>query len=247
MKRILILFAALLSLLLMAPSGCGPQPTPNPPPNPPTAQGGTVGSGGSVGLGGTPAEGGSSAVAGAAGSTVAAVVFPPCNDVTAKAKPVVRHPLGPKRHAIKGRARASYQIVGGLRNVFHGSNVDCSTDQGPIGSCTGEAPVQIWATSPFLGTGTFASLNQLAYDVYSGATKRDNIRGDWPPNDTGSFGIYSMQEMVARGLFSGFKSARSFAELQELGQTRGCIVGTNWTDTMFAPDRVDQREPWVNH
>jgi hypothetical protein len=242
-----IFFPIVLAFAALA-LGAQCNPVPVPPPQPvatggavstggASASGGVVASGGQTGAAGSVATGGSAATSGA----VAVVVeFPACNPASQKASPVVRHVLGPKRKPIVKRPRSAYLIVGGLANVMHRSNVDFSTDQFGVGACTGEATTQIWATLPFPGFGTFESLNQLALDVYSDATKVDPFTGAWPPDDTGSNGDSAMRVAVKRKMFTGYKSVASFVELQELGQKVGCIFGSNWTDSMFAPDRCGQ-------
>jgi hypothetical protein len=239
-RRILILFASLLSLLLMAPSGCGPQPTPNPPPNPPAAQGGTVGAGGSVGLGGTPAEGGSSAVAGAAGSTVAAVVFPACSE-TMRAPMRVRPPMSgwhkDKSRAKHRKTRPSYQLVPGAESVFRAPNFSHALDQGSLGSCTGNAVAHALSTHPF----TLLLTEDDAVKIYRRATVIDPFPGTYPPTDTGSNGASAWQAAIDLG-YTSVRSTpiESLEELQTALQRVSCLLGTDWYDGFFEPTKCGE-------
>lgn len=227
----------------MAPSGCGPQPTPNPPPNPPAAQGGTVGSGGSVGVGGTPTEGGASTIAGAAGaagSTMAAVVFPACNE-TLKAPMHVRPPMSgwrkDKARAKRHKVRPSYQLVPGAESVFRSPNFPNALNQGSLGSCTGNAVAHALSTHPF----TLLLTEADAVRIYDLATTIDPFPGKHPPTDTGSNGVSAWQAAINLG-YTTIRSTPidTLEELQTALQRVPCILGTDWYEGFFEPTRCGE-------
>src|SRR3974390_862685 len=61
-------------------------------------------------------------------------------------------------------------------------------DQGALGSCTGNAMAGVLMTEPFWTTGRLLTESD-AVRLYSEATHLDNIRGNYPPDDTGSSGL----------------------------------------------------------
>lgn len=234
--RIMILLAALLSLLLTVPSGCGPRPTPNPP----GVGGSPAASGGSAGLGGTTAEGGSSAVAGAAGSTVAAVVFPACNEtlkVPMRVRPSMSGWHKDKARAKRRKARPSYQLVPGAESVFRSPNFPNALNQGSLGSCTGNAVAHALSTHPF----TLLLTEDDAVKVYDLATTIDPFPGKHPPTDTGSNGVSAWQAAIDLG-YTAIRSTpvESLEELQTALQRVPCMLGTDWYDGFFEPTKCGE-------
>jgi hypothetical protein len=234
-KRLHLALLTLLAVLSIG-WGCGPKPEPNGPVPPPaiggTASTGGAGSGGETARAGSPSNGGTTATG---GST--SVMWPECAPATQKARPVVRHKLGRKQGVITKRARASYTVLPlpdvGWKPLLGALN------QRDVGACTGFAALQCRLTSRWTWTGTtnIEALDLIALGIYSGATKRDPYAGSWPPNDTGSGGEWSLNEAVAQGYFSGYTAINTFEELQGAVQKQPCIVGTEWPDGFFSPDR----------
>lgn len=228
----------LLPLLLGAM--CNPKPVN--PPTPPAA-GGSVSTGGSPATGGVapvagaPAQTGGASTGGAATGGATAITWPECAPATQKARPVVRHKLGRRHGAITKRAKASYTVLP-LPDVAWRPLLD-SLNQRDVGACTGFATMQCRLTNRWvwLGTRDLEALDLIALGVYSGATSRDPFPGKWPGQDTGSLGQYALDEAIAQGYFSGYTAIQSFEELQGALQKQPCIVGTDWPDGFFAPDR----------
>lgn len=111
-------------------------------------------------------------------------------------------------------------------------------DQGNVGSCTANALLGVLVTGPFYVKGRdFTEADAQA--VYHEETQIDDrqIPGRWPPDDTGSAGIYSMK--VARK-HKWIKLYRHiFATETVLGTlvTRPVSVGIPWYQEMFDPDK----------
>lgn len=257
----LVLVACLLGLLLPAcpvlqtptPGGAGGMVTAG---SPQIYGGqGTAGaaeeSGGTTASGGASAAAGGAAVAGAAGASEI-IAWPVCAPPTQKAKPVdveaMRRLLG-RRHSgpITKRLRSSYAVLD-LPSVLWqplAPTLDQNhpPDGGPgLGSCTGNAGLQGRLSKPWTWGGTLdtAELEQLAIDIYGGATKRDPFEGSYPPDDTGSNGFSVMAEMRDRGLISSWDEVVTFEGLQRALQRGPCIMGSNWYTSMFTPDRCGQ-------
>lgn len=224
------------------------------------ATGGTVATGGaSIDVGGAAAgqPGAETGGAVATGGAPVAVEWPECDPPSQKAAPVVRHPLGRHRAAVTRKTRASYTIVEGLSDVGWLPLLD-SLDQKELGACTGFAALQCRLSAPWAWGGPveIEPLNQLARTIYSGATKRDPWPGTWPPTDTGSNGVSALDEAISRGIFGGYRTIETFEELQYAIQNGPCIIGTDWPEGFFAPDRCGRVKPtgavvggheWVIH
>lgn len=125
-------------------------------------------------------------------------------------------------------------------------------DQGSLGSCTGNAAagllgtdnaartgltsvtVQANAVDPTsVGTSVLPVDEDLAVDIYKLATSLDNIRGTYPPDDTGSSGIGAAKALKKLGLATGYTHAFSLDALKSALQTGPVMVGTVWLESMF--------------
>jgi hypothetical protein len=257
-RLIAVLLAALLAGALLA-SSCSLFPVSPVGPVNPTAAGssssggaapsGAAGAAGRLEAGGSANTGGAGAVAGApATGGSSAILWPKC-DETRKAGPIQRHPLQPRRKVIHKRKLASYQMLAGIESKFFEPLLNHALDQGALGSCTGEAPTGIRLSRPYtLATlpapwvqmSTAGDFEQLARDIYSGATKIDPYPGEWPPTDTGSNGDSAMRMAVQLGLFSAYRSIEAFTDLQASLQAGPCIFGSDWYTGMWQPDRGGQ-------
>lgn len=111
-------------------------------------------------------------------------------------------------------------------------------DQGQVGSCTGNALAQ-WLNTRFAKQGTDRVLTELhALKLYSAATRRDNIPGAYPPDDTGSSGLAVCKAGVSAGYLHGYKHVFGFKALLLALQHTPVIVGTDWYEGMFTPDKA---------
>jgi hypothetical protein len=116
-------------------------------------------------------------------------------------------------------------------------------DQGPLGSCTGNAGTNDEAADNIMGEGyvkdpkTNHVLDEdYAVQLYSDATKIDPYSGTYPPTDTGSDGLTIAKVLVSRKLITKYEHIFSL-DAAKAAITRGpFITGVNWYDGMFYPD-----------
>lgn len=117
-------------------------------------------------------------------------------------------------------------------------------DQGQLGSCTGNAAVNVLATYPFWTTDPVTSLlsatndkldEQIAVGVYSAATRLDAYAGTYPPTDTGSDGLSVAKVLLQQGRISGYQHAMSLAAALAALTKSTCMAGTVWRGDMFNP------------
>ena len=112
-------------------------------------------------------------------------------------------------------------------------------DQGDVGSCTGNAAVGALGTAPLFATlpENHPVLDEAeAVAVYSAATKVDNFRGSYPPDDTGSDGLSVAKVLKSLGLISGYQHAFSLTDALTALQKYPGITGVNWYEGMDSPD-----------
>ena len=249
-----VLTRTIACCLSLVATACPPIPTPAPPQPSPSA-GGMASVGGAGGSAGATAGGFGGTSATTAMTAVSSVVeFPACNPPSHKVAPIDRSKLklGRKKGALAKKRKVSYATDPSARKVFHGPLIASAPDQRDLGACTGYAALQCRLSQPFsLFTlpnpygerSTIADFEQLARDIYSGATKRDPWAGAWPTNDTGSNGESALKEAIYRGLFKSFVSVSTLAELQNALQSGPCIGGFDWYDGMFATTNCGQISP----
>lgn len=113
-------------------------------------------------------------------------------------------------------------------------------DQGDLGSCTGNATVGALGTGP-LFEALPPDLQQrlgepLAVKIYSEATRLDNFRGSYPPDDTGSDGLDAAKAAKADGFLSGYQHATSLAACYTAIAAGPFITGVSWMSGMDDPD-----------
>lgn len=126
-------------------------------------------------------------------------------------------------------------------------------DQGQVGSCTGNALTGVLGTDSAGRTattsvtvqadskgvfkaGTYALDESFALLAYTLNTKLDNIKGDYPAEDTGSTGIACGKTGKQLGLLSGYTHGFSLAALKSALQTGPAMIGIVWLNSMFNPD-----------
>lgn len=110
-------------------------------------------------------------------------------------------------------------------------------DQGDIGDCTANACLGMLMTEPFYnGTRTFTEADCVEF--YSYETRIDNavIPGAYPPDDTGSTGLFSMKAARSRGYITGYRHAFSLADAVALLGRQPISVGIPWLESMFDTD-----------
>jgi len=112
-------------------------------------------------------------------------------------------------------------------------------DQGNLGSCTGNAMAGWLGCSPHVSTPEDALKfdEDYAIRLYSLATRLDEFRGEYPPDDTGSSGLAVAKAARQLGDISRYQHAFSTNGILSALQRGPVIVGTSWTERMFYPDR----------
>lgn len=129
-------------------------------------------------------------------------------------------------------------------NVRH-RHFGAKLNQGNIGACTGFAGANCINTMPIRGSirpkPTMTNDNALAF--YRGATSRDPFPGAYPPDDSGSSGLYVCQEMQAEGLITSYEWAFGFQHGLEAIGLSPLMQGTYWTEDMFNPEADGRVRP----
>lgn len=110
-------------------------------------------------------------------------------------------------------------------------------DQGNVGACTAMAALGLMNTEPFVGSKLYTTDDALAF--YSRETRLDDsqIPGEYPPDDTGSTGLWSMKQLRADGLIGGYRHAFSINTVKKLLQVSPVSIGIPWYESMFTVDR----------
>jgi hypothetical protein len=132
-------------------------------------------------------------------------------------------------------------------------------DQGDVGSCTANALLGCLGTEPFasqLAERTYGKVDLPAFDealalaVYHEETILDEreIPGVYPPDDTGSAGLYAMKVAKRRGWVSSYRHGFSFSATVAALVNGPIMVGSAWLHSMFEVDRhgvieVDRASP----
>ncbi|WUH94539.1 hypothetical protein OG900_33285 [Streptomyces sp. NBC_00433] len=119
-------------------------------------------------------------------------------------------------------------------------------DQGDLGSCTGNAAEAFAGTDPVYfsipdsvtarPTGDPAVDEKQAVALYSAATALDNVRGNYPPTDTGSTGLAVAKAAQKAGLISGYQHAFTLDTALKALTASPLIVGVNWYEGFDNPD-----------
>jgi hypothetical protein len=119
-------------------------------------------------------------------------------------------------------------------------------DQGQLGSCTGNAAEALAGSDPLYDAISIAvkarpSTNpevaeQQAVALYSAATRLDDVRGQYPPTDTGSTGVAVAKAAQKAGLISGYQHAFSLDTALRALMVSPLIVGVSWYSGFDSPD-----------
>jgi hypothetical protein len=111
-------------------------------------------------------------------------------------------------------------------------------NQGDLGSCTGNAMVGWLGCEPHCsGTDQAAKYDEAyARDMYSQATRLDDIPGHWPDDDTGSSGNAVAKAARMLGEITSYSWAFTTAGLLHALQHGPVIAGIPWYERMSVPD-----------
>lgn len=114
-------------------------------------------------------------------------------------------------------------------------------DQGNLGSCTGNAMAQLLNTDPFAASRTAVKAGYLTEDdavtLYHDATVLDGYPGTYPPDDTGSSGLGVAKAAKKERFIKSYNHAFGLAHFLTALQLQPVIVGTDWTNGMFKPNK----------
>lgn len=105
-------------------------------------------------------------------------------------------------------------------------------DQGNVGSCTGNAMAGCLSTDPF----GYKFGEKDALRIYSLGTRRDRIRGVYPPTDTGCSGLGVMKAAVQLGLIAGYSHAFGIEHVLKSLTLGPGITGITWLEGCDNPD-----------
>lgn len=110
-------------------------------------------------------------------------------------------------------------------------------NQGNLGSCTANAALGCLVTAPF-GKAGVAYTEDDAVALYELETKIDDsqIPGEYPPDDTGSSGPWSMLALEKLGKIKTFVHTRSTHTALRLLNSGPISIGVTWFQSMFTPD-----------
>jgi len=110
-------------------------------------------------------------------------------------------------------------------------------DQGDLGSCTANAAISCLVTEPYGHKGV--SLTEAdAVALYELETKLDDsqIPGEYPPQDTGSTGPWSMQALMKQGKIKDYIHATSTHMALRMLNHGPISIGVPWFQSMFTVD-----------
>jgi hypothetical protein len=110
-------------------------------------------------------------------------------------------------------------------------------DQGDVGACTAMAALGVLNTEPFARSSLFTTRDALAF--YGLETQLDDsqIPGRYPPDDTGSTGLWSMKALKHEKLIDAYRHAFSLTTVKKLLQVSPVSIGIPWFNSMFTVDR----------
>lgn len=124
-----------------------------------------------------------------------------------------------------------------IRTVQHTEFV-APFDQGQLGSCTANAALGTLVTAPFGNTSTrYAEPDAVA--LYKLETRLDDsqIPGEYPPDDTGSSGPWSMMALEKQDKIRSFRHTRGLATALRMLNSGPISIGVPWYQSMFTPDK----------
>lgn len=104
------------------------------------------------------------------------------------------------------------------------------------GSCTGNAATGDLGTQPLTAPSSIVLDETTALNIYSAATQIDGFGDPFPTNDRGSSGLAVAKVCQKQGYISGYQHCFSLNDMLKALQVTPVIVGTNWYDSMDAPD-----------
>jgi hypothetical protein len=121
------------------------------------------------------------------------------------------------------------------RTVMHEQHLP-PLDQGQVGSCTANAALGVLCSGIFWRGIPYTEADALA--LYELETRIDNhqIPGMYPPDDTGSTGLWSMKALRQKGIVHSYHHAFATRTVLQLLEYYPVSVGVPWYNSMFDPD-----------
>jgi hypothetical protein len=150
------------------------------------------------------------------------------------------HPYRLGRHqvhdALVRDLEAVVDLLEDIKSVTHEEFVPV-WDQGRIGDCTANAAYGCLVTAPFGRPGVHYDEND-SVALYELETKLDDsqIPGEYPPDDTGSSGPWSMMALHQLGLIASWRHTRHLHVALRMLNHGPISIGTTWYMSMAEPD-----------
>lgn len=117
----------------------------------------------------------------------------------------------------------------GIVTTVHDMPSSLPLNQGDIGSCTGNAMAGLLACH-----GVIVG-EPLAVHLYEEATKVDPYPGTYPPDDTGSAGLYVAKAAKAEGYCKWYRHAFGLEHALRAIVRRPVIIGIDWYSSFDVP------------
>lgn len=110
-------------------------------------------------------------------------------------------------------------------------------DQGSLGSCTANAAIGCLVCEPFWRPDTSFTETDCV-TLYELETRLDDaqVPGHYPPDDTGSTGVWSMQALEQQRRIVDFRTATTAMQVLQLLMDGPVSIGVRWYRSMFRPD-----------
>jgi hypothetical protein len=111
-------------------------------------------------------------------------------------------------------------------------------DQGQVGDCTMNAALGVMMCDPFWTPTLPRFAEPDCLRLYSEETRLDDVQipGHYPPDDTGSCGLYSMKVLKRHGWITGYDSAFGLVAALNTLVDRPISIGVAYYDSMERPD-----------
>lgn len=126
-------------------------------------------------------------------------------------------------------------------SVEHKRNCD-PWNQGELGSCTANAAMGTLMTDPYYSGKWKPFTEDDCVNLYKLETRLDenDIPGEYPPEDTGSTGPWSMRALAQIGYVKSYRHATDYVTALNLLIDGPISIGVSWYQSMFEPDDKGQ-------
>ena len=146
-----------------------------------------------------------------------------------------------RRHVVHDSRSLDYRTGSKAKPPTKASDHKCHVapwDQGQIGDCTASAGLGLMITEPFWTPTTHLYTEVDCVRFYGMETRLDDsvIPGQYPPQDTGSCGLYMCKTLRKLGLITGYQTATGLNAVLNTLVDRPVALGTVWMDSMEQPD-----------